>query len=88
VPGFEGFRFATAGHFDYGWAELKVGVDGSGYPDSVTLLGMAYNSTPGAAILAGQTGAGAPEPGTAGLMLLALGAAGVTVLRKRRQAAR
>jgi hypothetical protein len=28
-----------------------------------------------------------PEPGTAGLMLLALGAAGVTLLRKRKQAA-
>jgi hypothetical protein len=84
VPGFEGFRFETGlGQFDYGWAELKVGVDGSGFPDSVTLLGLAYDSVPGAAIAAGDSGP-TPEPGTAGLMLLALGAAGVTLLRKRK----
>lgn len=83
-PAFEGFRFATShGLTDYGWAELKIGADANGYPDSVTLLGMAYNSS-GGMIEAGQT-SGAPEPGTAGLMLLALGAAGVTVLRRMRQ---
>jgi len=84
VPGFEGFRFATGlGQFDYGWAELQIGLDGSGYPDSVTLLGMAYDSS-GASIAAGELPAQTPEPGAAGLMLLALGAAGVTLLRKRK----
>jgi hypothetical protein len=88
VPGFEGFKFGTGhGQFDYGWVELQIGVDHSGYPDSVTLLGMAYSTTPGGAILAGQTESEMPEPGTAGLMLLALGAAGVTLLRKRGRAA-
>ena len=81
VPGFEGFSFSG----NFGWAELEVGVDGNGYPDSVTLLGMAYNNT-GAPITAGE-GSPIPEPGTAGLMLLALGAAGVTLLRKRKQVA-
>ena len=84
VPGFEGFRFATGlGGVDYGWAELEVGADGNGIPDSVTLLGLAYDNT-GAAIDVGQTVA-TPEPGSAGLMLLALGAAGVALLRKRKQ---
>src|SRR5580704_9914956 len=33
-PAFEGFRFATShGLTDYGWAELKIGADGNGYPD-------------------------------------------------------
>jgi hypothetical protein len=82
-PAFEGLRFATnLGQTDYGWAELKFGVNGNGLPDSVTLLGMAYNSS-GGSITAGET----PEPGTAVLMLLALGAAGVAVLRKQRQKA-
>jgi PEP-CTERM motif len=86
-PGFEGFRFATAdGNYDYGWAELELGVDGNGVLDSLTLLGLAYNDTNGP-IDAGQTSESpdpSPEPGTAGLMLLALGAAGVTILRNRR----
>jgi hypothetical protein len=94
VPGFEGFRFATNplqplnGNYDYGWAELEVNVDNNGVPVSVTLLGLAYNNVANAPIEAGQTTESpnaSPEPGTAGLMLLALGAAGVTVLRHRRR---
>lgn len=87
--GFEGFEFTTnKGQTDYGWAELSFGVDGNGFSDSVTLYGLAYDST-GASILTGETsapgGGSTPEPGTAGMMLLALGAAGVTVLRRSRQ---
>jgi hypothetical protein len=82
VPGFEGFEFAALGRTDYGWAELEVGVNGNGVPDSLTLLGLAYDHT-GAPIETGQTASGTPEPGSAGLMLLALGAAGVTALRNR-----
>jgi hypothetical protein len=85
VPGFEGFRFAAAhGQTDYGWAELEYGIEGDGIQDSVTLLGLAYDDT-GGSITAGEM-APTPEPGTAGMMLLALGAAGVTALRKRKKA--
>lgn len=83
VPGFVGFRFSTATNHqvDYGWAEVEFNVDQNGLPNSVTLLALAYDSS-GAAIAAGDTGiSSTPEPGTAGLMLLALGALGVTVLR-------
>jgi len=90
VPGFVGFRFSTATshQVDYGWAEVEFNVDGNGLPNSVSLLALAYDSS-GAAIAAGDTGiSSTPEPGTAGLMLLALGAVGVTVLRgRKRQAA-
>jgi len=87
VPGFEGFRFATdGGNYDYGWAELELGVNGNGVLDSLTLLSLAYTNGP--MIYPGQTSgspSASPEPGTAGLMLLALGATGVTVLRHRRR---
>ena len=82
VPGFEGFSVRRGGG-GWGWAELEIGVDGDGFPDSVTLLGMAYEI--GTNINAGELPPPVPEPGTAGLMLLALGAAGVAVLRKRKQ---
>ena len=89
VPGFVGFRFTTSTNhqLDYGWAEVEFNVDGNTLPNSVTLLALAYDSS-GAAIAAGDTGVSStPEPGTAGLMLLALGAVGVTVLRGRKRQA-
>jgi hypothetical protein len=99
VPGFVGFRFSTGintgdgtvNQLDYGWAEVEFNGDANGIPNSVTLLGLAYDSS-GAPITVGDIGltigapsavAPAPEPGTAGLILLSLGAAGVAVLRKR-----
>lgn len=99
VPGFVGFKFTTGvstgdgtvRQLDYGWAEVEFNGDANGVPDSVTLLGLAYDAS-GAPITAGDTGvsvggpsaiAATPEPGTAGLILLSLGAAGVAVLRKR-----
>ena len=84
VPGFVGFRFSTTGtahQFDYGWAEVEFHADPNGVPNSVTLLGLAYDAS-GAPIDTGQTVSQTPEPGTAGLILLALGAAGVAVLKK------
>jgi hypothetical protein len=85
-PGFEGFRFGTGhGGFDYGWAQISWSANGAGIPDSVTLYALAYDNTPNQAIDVGDSGPSeTPEPGTAGLMLVALGAAGVGVLRKQK----
>jgi len=82
VTGYAGFRFKTGGTTDYGWFKL-VYSDVDGLPGSLTFLGGAFDDT-GAAILTGDEGTSStPEPGTAGLALLALGAAGVVALRRR-----
>lgn len=82
-PAFAGFRFQTntnssTADLRYGWLELKIDMDADNYPDAVTLLAAAYDD----AGLAVTTPVTTPEPGTAGLALLALGAAGVTALRR------
>ncbi len=90
IPGiinFAGFRFATNTHSStaqvrYGWAELRIDMDAEGFPDSVTLLAAAYDDT--GAPISTPSGTATPEPATAGLTLLALGAAGVAALRRRR----
>jgi hypothetical protein len=67
---------------------LKINMDADNYPDSVTLLAGAYDdaglpiSTPTTTLGSGTATA---EPGTAGLLLLAMGAAGVTALRRGRK---
>jgi hypothetical protein len=85
------FTYKSPSGFDNGWLKLKIqDLNGDGYPDSMTLLGYAYNDVAGASILAGDTGASAnttPEPSTAGMLLLALGAAGVTALKRSRKTA-
>lgn len=48
---FLGLRFNVGGNTHYGWARLDVSASG----DSFTIKDYAYNSTPGAAINAGQT---------------------------------
>jgi LPXTG-motif cell wall-anchored protein len=65
---------------------FQVTLDGSGFPTQLEVISWAYNDVAGAPIEAGQTtevGA-TPEPSTAALGLLALGAAGILALRKRR----
>jgi MYXO-CTERM domain-containing protein len=86
VTGYAGFRFKTGGTTDYGWFKL-VYSDVDGLPGSLTFLGGAFDDT-GAAILTGSdVPSGTPEPGTASLALLALGAAGVVALRRRKDQA-
>jgi len=83
VSGFIGFKSTHTG--DLGWIDVKVfDRNSDGYPDELEILGSAYNSVSGGAIDAGETPS-TPEPGTAALSLLALGASGILALRKRRQ---
>jgi len=71
---------------------LQVTEDSSRVPSGISLLAVdgvtgAWNETPGGAITAGEVSA-IPEPATvaSGLALLALGAAGVREMRRRRLA--
>ena len=87
IGGFAGVDFKTGTGLDqktyYGWVRLKY-TNSNNVPNSITAIDWAYEATPGAAIHAGDTGiSGTPEPGTAALSLLALGAAGVLALRRR-----
>ncbi len=97
VPGFAGIEFNTGANpasasinnptkIHYGWVELEFG--GSPFPTSIEAISWAYNSVVGAPIMAGQTSADTttPEPGTAALSLLALGAAGVLAWRRKKAA--
>jgi hypothetical protein len=70
---------------DYGWVRLVYTVGLNGLPNSVTAVDWAYDDS-GAPIAAGDTGSSsAPEPSAFAMGLLALGAAGVTALRRRRK---
>src|SRR4051812_24585321 len=77
--GFIGFRFNGGSGPEYGWARVNM----NGAPDNgFTLIDYAWGDV-GTPIRAGQTAI--PEPGSLGL--LAVGAAGLLVWRKRRAAA-
>lgn len=54
VVGYLGLSFQISGQTFYGWAHLAVKF-GTTYPFTVTLLGYAYETTPGMAISAGET---------------------------------
>jgi hypothetical protein len=84
--GFVGF--ATGPGLDnYGWIELKVSDAGSpGYTNELQVIAYAYNSVAGSPINAGQgIPVTTPEPDTAALGLLASGAAGLAIWRRRRK---
>jgi hypothetical protein len=78
--GFVGFENAAG---DLGWMHFQVTLDIRGFPIQLELISLAYNDVAGAPIDAAQT-TETPEPGSAALSLLALGAAGILALRKRR----
>ena len=76
--GFIGFRFDLGSGTQHGWARLELN---SGTPENIfTLTSLAYASA-GKSIFAGQTST-VPEVGS--MALLSLGAAGLTLWRRRR----
>jgi hypothetical protein len=72
------------GQTNYGWILLNARIwsNQNAAHGEVEVLDYAYQSTPGAGILAGQTSDATPEPST--LALFALGAVGVAAVRRRR----
>lgn len=77
VTGFMGFTF----NGNQGWMQLSLQADALGRPETMTVIDWAYEDS-GAPIAAGDIGA-VPEPGAAGLLLMAMGAVG---LRRKRRA--
>ena len=91
-----GLRFVIKGKTHFGWARIRMG--GHSKPGfAATITGYAYETIPNKAIVAGKTksegkisgteansaGFDIPVPQLAGLGLLAQGASGVAVWRKR-----
>lgn len=79
--GYLGFYFEGSDGPQAGWLDLSLGPT----DDSLELISLAFEDTPNTPFLAGQTVA-TPEPST--FALLALGAAGMMALRRRRAEAR
>jgi MYXO-CTERM domain-containing protein len=81
--GFVGFRFDSGAGLQYGWARVRM----MGLPENAfKVMDYAY-ADPGEPIRAGQTSSEVNEantPGQGSLGLLALGAVGVTLWRRRR----
>ena len=76
-----GFQFDHMGSFVNAWGLIHIGGIAGGYPTSLNFIRGAFEDS-GGSIPAGQE---APEPGTAGLMMLGLGALGVHGMRKRKK---
>ena len=84
-----GFMGVQTRQGNFGWIQVHVSARTPGNPSSLTIIDYAYDDS-GAHIRAGDTGIRVPEPATAamaGLGLLAMGAAGVRRMRKRKLAA-
>ncbi len=77
--GYFGFSFVTGGSTYYGWAQAQY--TGS---DTGTVIEWAYNSTPGASILVGQTSS-IPEPATTAMLMSVVALGGATWWKKRQR---
>jgi hypothetical protein len=80
--GIVGFNFNIGANEHFAWLELLISADANGRPETLEVLGGAYESTPDTDLPVGVI----PEPANVGLGLglLALGATGVRSMRRRR----
>lgn len=85
--GYFGFKFTSEDGTHYGWGEMTIADRGNdGYGDNFIINRAYYESTAGASIQVGRTSV--PEPTAVSfLCLLATGAAGLEVIRRRRATA-
>ncbi len=83
--GFAGFQLPASKGGGMGWLRIEIlDPNHNGLPEELKAIDWAYNDS-GGSITAGQgIPSGAPEPGTAAMALLAMGAAGVLAWRKTR----
>ncbi len=83
--GYLGVEFKANDGLHYGWIRLSVRTDANGYPDGVRAIAWAYESNPGIPLHVTSLTAVPEVPANAvGLGALALGAAGVQALRRKR----
>ena len=81
-----GFQFMSGTNTFNAWAKVRIDGDGVGgmFPLMLTFIEGAYDDDPTMSIQAGITTL-IPEPGTAGLTALGMGALGVHGMRRRKQ---
>lgn len=83
--GYLGVEFKASDGLHYGWIKLSVRTDANGYPDGVRAISWAYESKSGTPLhVTSLTAVPEVSANAVGLGALALGAAGVQALRRKR----